>query len=271
VVCPDPAPTSLDFLPGSADIVTTHIPSADLTVIVDCSDLQRLDHLYTPDALAGRTIIEIDHHATNLYYADLNVVDPARAAVGELIYDLLRVLEAPIDQRVAICLLTAIVTDSLGFRTSTTTSRTLRTAAELMDAGAPLAQIAEMTLEHRPLPVMRLWGEVLSSFKTDHGVILTAISQDMLRRHRVSEDEVKGLVNILRSIQGTKVAILLVESADGRVKVEFRSNGQVNVAEIAVSLGGGGHRPAAGCTLPGPLSVAEQRVMDEVQRYLSTL
>ena len=168
---------------------------------------------------------------------------------------------------IATCLMTAIVTDTIGFRTPNTTPQTLHVAAVLMEAGAPLSQIVEQSFDNRPLPVLRVWGKVLSAFMVENGLAWAAIPASLLKGEGVREDEVKGLVNILLSTQGVDVAALIMESADSRVKAEFRSNGKVNVADIAIALGGGGHRAAAGCMIPGPLAEAERRILDEIRKH----
>jgi phosphoesterase RecJ-like protein len=137
-----------------------------------------------------------------------------------------------------------------------------------MEAGASLTDIVQQSFDSRSLPVLRIWGEVLSQFQVRDGVAWASIPLPMLQQHGVKEDEIKGLVNILRGTQGVLVSALLMEGAQGTVKVEFRSNGRVNVAEIAIALGGGGHRAASGCTLSGSLQEVEQRVLREIRSHM---
>jgi phosphoesterase RecJ-like protein len=114
-----------------------------------------------------------------------------------------------------------------------------------------------------------VWGVVLSNFHLRDGIAWATIPNTILREFGLKEDEIKGLVNVMRGTQGAVAAALLMESQDGNIKVEFRSNGQVNVAEVAIALGGGGHRAASGCTLPGPLVEAEQRTLAEIRKHIT--
>lgn len=268
VACADPAPASVSFLPGSKMIVPQSPTTQDVIVVVDTGDTGRLGSLYTPQAFSRRTVINIDHHITNARFGTINIIDPQSAAVGEMIYLLVQALGVPLNSMIATCLLTAMVTDTIGFRTSSTTPRTLHAAAALMEAGAPLSDIVRQSFESRPLPVLRVWGSVLSSFQIRDGIAWAAVPIPVLQQFGVKENEIKGLVNVMRGTQGAIVAALLMESSDGNVKVEFRSNGHVNVADVAIALGGGGHRAASGCTLPGPLADAEQRTLAEIRKHI---
>jgi len=268
VACADPIPASLAFLPGSEGIVSVPPSGQDLIIVVDTADLDRLGSLYNESAFNSVPVINLDHHITNVNFGSTNIVTPQAAAVGEMVYDLLLRLDVPVDKRIATCLLTAIVTDTIGFRTTSTTPHTLRLAATLTEAGAPLSYIVEQAFESRPLPVLRLWGQVLSSFQINDGVAWASIPNHTLLRYDLKEDEVTGLVNFLRGTQGAQVAVLLMESTNGTIKVEFRSNGKVNVANVAATLGGGGHPAAAGCTMAGPLAEAERRALAEVRRHV---
>jgi len=267
VACADPAPPSLSFLPGVRMIVARPPAGQDVIVALDTGDTSRLGALYAPKAFHGRPVINIDHHLTNTRFGTINVIDPQAAAVGEMMCTLTAALGVSLNSMIATCLLTAIVTDTIGFRTSSTTPRVLRAAANLMEAGASLADIVQQSFESRPLPVLRVWGNVLSNFHVRDGMAWASISRDILQQHGVKEDEIKGLVNIMRGTENVQVSALLMESADGHVKVEFRSNGHINVAEIAIALGGGGHRAASGCVLAGALADAEQRVLAEIRKH----
>ena len=136
-----------------------------------------------------------------------------------------------------------------------------------MEAGAPLSDIVQQSFESRPLPVLRVWGVVLSNFHLRGGIAWATIPRAVLSEFGVKEDDIKGLVNVIRGTQGAVAAALLMESQDGNIKVEFRSTGQINVADVAIALGGGGHRAASGCTLPGPLADAERRTLAELRKH----
>jgi bifunctional oligoribonuclease and PAP phosphatase NrnA len=267
VACADPAPASLTFLPGAKMIVAQQPGAQDVIVVLDTGDFGRLGAIYAPAAFSGRPVINIDHHLTNTRFGTINVIDQHAAAVGEMIYMLVQALGVSFNRLIATCLLTAIVTDTIGFRTGSTTARVLRAAADLIEAGASLTDIVQQSFESRPLPVLRVWGEVLSHFQVRDGVAWASIPKRVLLQYNVKEDEIKGLVNVLRGTQGVSVSALLIENGDGNVKVEFRSTGRVNVADVANALGGGGHRAASGCVLAGPLESAEERALAEIREH----
>jgi bifunctional oligoribonuclease and PAP phosphatase NrnA len=268
VACADPAPAALSFLPGSNKIVHRPPANQDVVLCLDTGDISRLGSIYTPESFAAHNVVNIDHHLTNTRFGAINHIDAQAAAVGEMVYLLVQALGVPLNPMIATCLLTAMVTDTIGFRTNSTTPRTLHIAGTLMEAGAPLSEIVQQSFESRPLPVLRVWGKVLSSFTLRDGIAWATISNAVLREFGLKEDEIKGLVNVMRGTQGAVAAALLMETTDGSVKVEFRSNGQVNVADVAIALGGGGHRAASGCTLPGPLADAEQRTLSEIRKHI---
>lgn len=269
MACPTaPLPASLTFIPGAGDIVSAVNGPFDLTIVLDCSDTDRLEKLATPSLLAGRPLVNIDHHFTNTQYGSMNWVDSSAAAAAELVLALVKDLGVPLDQEIATALLTGITTDTLGFRTSSTTARTLRSAADLMDAGASLPDIVEQVYNAKPLGVARIWGDALHDLQAENGLVWTSVTADMLQRNQTEPDEVKGLVSFLRGTQGTHIAVLFVENGDNRIKVEFRGSRLANVADLAARLGGGGHKAASGCTLPGPLASAQQRVLSAARRAL---
>jgi len=267
--CADPVPSSLAFLPGSTAIVNYPPTGQDLIIVLDTADTERLGALYSESRYRSVPVVNLDHHITNVRFGTVNAIRPKAAAVGEIVFDLVRRLKVPFDERIATCLLTAIVTDTIGFRTTSTLPRTLRLAATLMEAGASLANIVQQSVENRPLAVLRLWGHVLSDFQMTDGVAWASIPNHVLQQFGLREEEVKGLVNFLRGTEGAAVAVLLMENSNGTVKVEFRSDGEVNVAAVATALGGGGHPAASGCTMKGKLDQVEQRVLAEVRRHLA--
>lgn len=268
VACIDPPPPYLQFLPGSERLVTRRPAGEDLIIVVDTGDASRLGDLYDPVAFSGRPLVNIDHHVSNSRFGTVNIIDPAAASVGEMVFALTRALGVPLTRNLATCLLTAMVTDTLGFRTPSTTARTLAIAAALTEADAPLSEIVQHAFDSRPLSVTRVWGEVLSTFSMQDGVAWASIPLSVFRRFGAKEDEVKGLVSMLRGTEGVIVSVLLMETPGGKVKAEFRSRGEVNVAAVAIALGGGGHRAASGCTIVAPLAEAERRALAEVRRQM---
>ena len=151
-----------------------------------------------------------------------------------------------------------------------------RTFAGAGAATASLPDIVEQVYNAKPLSVVRVWAEALQAMKAENGLVWTTVTREMLQRYGADVDEVKGLVSFLRGTEGTDISVLFIENGDGqengdsrgRIKVEFRASRNASVAEVAARLGGGGHRAAAGCTIPGQLATVQQRVLAEVRKAL---
>lgn len=262
LACADPVPAALAHLPGATDITTT--PPAgpwDLVVALDASDPARLGAIFQPEAFAPAPVAVIDHHITNLYFGDLNCIDPASAATAQIVTQLADALHVAIGQEAAVCLLTGIVTDTLSFRTTNTTPAVLATAARLAAAGANIAEITDRALNRRPLNVMRLWGLALNRLRLEGGVIWTEITPTMRATAGVGDDENGSLVSYLITANEACVAAVFNERTDGQVEINLRARQGYDVAQIALQLGGGGHPQAAGCTVPGPLPDAQARIL----------
>jgi phosphoesterase RecJ-like protein len=272
VACPGPMPAYLGFLPGYADFRRDVSGHYDLILGIDFSSPDRMGAVYQPAVFANTPLVNIDHHLTNTRFGTINIVETATASTAEIVFALLRARGLPITPTIALCLLTGLFTDTQGFRTPSTTPQSLRVATQLLEAGASLTTMVEAVYNRKSPQILRLWGQALSDFRSSPSpvgnVVWASVTQAMLRSNNVAEDEVQGLVSFLRGTAGTAVAILFVESKEGKVKVEFRSAPAVDVSGIAFSLGGGGHRNASGCTLPGPLAAAEERVLAVVREEL---
>jgi bifunctional oligoribonuclease and PAP phosphatase NrnA len=268
VFCDDSLPTNLAFLPRSDEVRTsTRLPSdTDLIVLVDASSVDRFGSIYADnsDVFSRAKMLNIDHHTTNQYFGDVNVVDVHAAATGESVLDLLELLGANMTIPIATCILTALVTDTRAFRTPSTTPRTLATAARLFDLGAPLPLIMESVYRSRSLSTLRLWGLALERLRVMDGIVWTEITDDMQALASAQPWEGDGIIDLLASLRQIKVAVLFKQTSDG-IKVSLRATDGVDVAEAAVRFGGGGHPRAAGCVIPGRLESVERQVL----RYLA--
>jgi bifunctional oligoribonuclease and PAP phosphatase NrnA len=248
----------------------------DLGIGVDADGSDRLGTAETA-ILSCPTVIDIDHHTGADRYGSLQLLDPTAAATGELIFDLIRDLGAPLDREIAECLMMALVTDTGSFRFPSVKPRTLRIAAELMEAGAHPAPIVEQVYGQRSVGATRLFGRALEQMGTGPAggpqgaggrFVWSALSQDDFRATGAREDETDGIINELRAIRDVDLAMLLREERDGQIRVSFRAREGVNAAALAGEFGGGGHRAASGATLPGPMSTALRRVIDAAERAL---
>lgn len=259
-------PATLAFLPGAERIVRSAggpLPPADLILALDSSDPSRLGDLYEANRgrfVAGPTLA-IDHHVTNTRFGVVagappdaaNFVDPEAAATAEMVYLLARAWDLPLTPAAATCLLTGLYGDTLGLQTSSTTPRTLRVAADLLAAGADLTAIVNQLYRARPFAAVKLWGAVLSRAAWCGQVLWSQITPETLAAAGATDGESGGAINFLTGTTGARVTVLLHrdgERDEWRAGLRTLTDG-VDVARIAAHFGGGGHRKAAGCRIPG--------------------
>lgn len=257
----DGVPENLRFLPGSATVVTEASGSADLVIAVDCSDPGRLGKVAEDARLSRLPLINIDHHITNPGFGAVNIVDPLAASTAELLFELAQALDWDVSTAAAQCLLTGIVTDTQGFRTSNTTARSLYCAQRLMEAGGSLHLVTDRVLERRSFDTICLWGHALAAARLEDGIAWTAIPLTMRTPCGGVEQKDSGIASFLVSAEEAEVSVVIVERKDGAIDVGFRSAGRVDVAALAVQFGGGGHPKAAGCTLHESLPDAVEIVL----------
>ena len=250
-------PDSLRFLPGSSQAVIygqNDVPEYDLLCMVDCSDRNRLGDfvLDDPSRVEGRTpIVNIDHHITNDHFGIVNIVEPKAAATAEIITVLLDSWGIEKTVPVAQCLLAGIYGDTLGLRTESTTSRTMRMAADLVDSGANPTSITDALFRLKPASTVCLWRHALDGIGWTGSLIWTSVTREMLESCSADSSEAEGIVNFLAGTHGSRAAAILHENDRGW-RVSMRSmTSDVDVAAIAAEFGGGGHPRAAGCQVTG--------------------
>jgi phosphoesterase RecJ-like protein len=263
---PHPAPALLAFLPGIDRYrrLAGLDGAFDVVVLTDCPNPQRTEGLIDQARRAGKLVVNIDHHPDNRRYGDVNWIDTTAAATGEMVYELLTALGAPITPAIATNLFTAIHTDTGSFRYSNVTTRTFAIAAALVAAGARPEVVSESLYEQRAADALRWLGEALTrvEISPDGRLGWLALPAGVVPERIVEAEE---LVNYPRSVASVRVACLLRER-DGQVKVSLRGKGDVDVQRIAAQFGGGGHVNAAGCTVAGPLAEATRAVLTAARR-----
>lgn len=265
----DGVPKSLRFLPGWPHVIERCHDPVDLVIALDASDRERLGSGWSASHHSHVPLINIDHHITNRGYGTVNIVDPRATSTAEVIYTLAVNLHWPIGPQAAQCLLTGLVTDTRGFRTSNVTVQTLRMAQALMEAGASLSIITEGVLEYRDFDTICIWGEALAAARIDDRIIWTAIPLAMRQRCNGVEQSDSGLANFLAGADEADVAVVLSEREDGKVDVGLRARSGLDVAQVALRLGGGGHPRAAGCTLHTSLADAQASVLNALRASLA--
>ena len=243
-------PRNFEFLPTDLLIPPSEFPdSPDLMVVFDVGSAGRLGEL---DVTAGKAskLIVIDHHVTNEGFGDIAVVDPEAAATAVLVVKVLKVLEWPVTEDVANCLLTAIITDTGRFQYANTRPDTLRLAADLVAAGANPTEIARHVYEQAPFGYLKAAGAALSRAELDLelGLVSTVLTQDDLNEAAIDWSDTDNLLGTLRLAEEADTAVVVKVHGDGVIKVSLRSRGATDVGSLAAALGGGGHRLASGFT-----------------------
>lgn len=255
-------PDFLEFLHGS-DTVRDVLASGDWDVMVsvDSSDEARSGQVGVYGREHSKTVINLDHHATNTRFGHIFLVNDEAVSATEVVFDWLSYMNLPISRQVAMPLLTGLVTDTIGFRTSNVRPRTLEIAMQLMNTGASLTEVTARTLDTKSYNTIELWKNAMASVSLKHGIIEATVTQENLKNARISEMTDGGLVQLLITVNEAMVAVVYKELHDGNIEISLRSKLGYDVAKVAFSLGGGGHKQASGATIPGPLDAAKARVM----------
>jgi bifunctional oligoribonuclease and PAP phosphatase NrnA len=259
MVCADGVPDIFEFLPASGDVVVEPTGQFDLVVALDVSDPARMGAI--GQALPRPVDIQFDHHITNPQFASVNFVNAGAASTAEQLAELMPELGLPVTAEVAECLLTGLVTDTLGFRTSNTTAKTLAIAQHLMQAGAALHAVYDRALNKRSYSAVRLWGEGLARMKYHKRVVWARLPLDARREAGYHGNGDADLINVLTTVREADVALIFVERPDGLIKISWRSVPGINVANVAAQFGGGGHAQAAGAEMAGSMDEVEARVL----------
>jgi phosphoesterase RecJ-like protein len=268
IVQRDPHPASLGFLPGIekvevvAEIAPAELATRDLAVVLECPGLSRPGLM----GLERLPILNIDHHLENERYGELNYLDEEAPAVGEMVLRMAEAAGVALSPAMATCLYTALVTDTGDFRYSNATPRAFDAASRLVAGGARPHLIADALWNQTPARVVRLTAEVLATLELHAGGRLALIICDlgMLARAGARPEDTENLINIPRTIAGVEVAMLLKAFTPGVTRASLRSRGAVDVQRVAAQFGGGGHRNAAGCTVPAPLEEARRALLDHL-------
>lgn len=262
LACADEIPARFRYLP-LANQVQTEIPPTppDLIVALDCGDESRMGKVFEALPTAKPEVINIDHHVTNTHFGMINLVDTGANATTEILYDLLSGLGIQLSQALAECLLTGLITDTLGFRTNGVTPHTLRAAANLIEAGADLSNITQKSLTVKPIANLYLWQIGLNNMKFQEGFLWITLTQADQKTLTYTNASSSGLVNMLGDTEQAAIGAVLQEMEDGRIVISFRCRPPFDVSMLATNLGGGGHPLAAGCTLNMPLIEAERLVV----------
>ena len=258
VYCDDVINKSLSFIPG---IELCQRPEegtrvqTDLLVVVDASSFDRVG--LVSEAVEPKVMLNIDHHISNTRFAEYLYLDAKAAAVGEVMCDLFEAMHWPLDEEIAVCFYTAITTDCGSFRYANTTPKTMRNAAKLLEYGVQPNEISDC-LDVRSRETVELLAKVLPSlsFAYEGKIAYITITNDLYDK----DAQTDSFVSYPRYIEGVDVAVMFKAVEPEVTRVSMRSK-TVDVADVALSFGGGGHLRAAGCTIYAPVEQAREQLL----------
>ncbi len=268
VLCSDPVPARYHFLPETNRITGTVPQDFAVAVILDAGDYSQLGELADVLGRAGR-VVWIDHHRTNQGGGDIDYLDVGAAATALQVYRVIEALGARIDQPIATCLYCGLATDTGFFTFENTSAEALAVASELVRAGADSHWIAAQAQGRVGLAAARLRGRALASVATaaNGRIVHAALTPGDFAAAGASQEDTNTIIDLLKLIAGGEVQVLFKAVSHNHWRVSLRS-GTKDVAAIAQQFGGGGHVPAAGCTITGSLPEVRARVLRAITRAL---
>lgn len=257
--CADPLPEGCDFIPGYNSYVQKIVPEDyDLIFSVDVGAHYLLKYQDEFPQLLDKEktkLINIDHHASNDNFGIVNIVDENAAATALIMFYFLQELGFRIDKEIATCLLAGLYFDTGSFMHSNTTAEVYDVAGQLQSCGADFKRIVKKLFHTTPINQMKLWGRIMNRARMNKkNIVSSAVTRKDLDELGVSPKDVSGVIDYLNAVPDSKFCILLSEDKLGNVKASLRTQrDDVDLAELTSSFGGGGHKKAAGFTMPGKI------------------
>jgi len=267
MVLADGVPSSFRYLEGSDRVRKEPDGDFDTFITVDCADFKRLGKPF--QSLEGKADINIDHHITNERFGALNLIEGKEVATAAILTTHLPAWGYEITRPIAAALLTGIITDTLGFRTSNMSPSALRQSAALMDTGVDMSELYMRGLVRRSFSAARYWGAGLSKLQSANGIVWSSLSLEDRKESGYGGNDDADLINMISAIEGHRVGMIFVEQNDNHVKISWRALEQgVDVSNVAKHFGGGGHAAAAGADIPGSLSEIQPLVLRATKEML---
>jgi len=268
IVNADQAPPPLMQFPGVPEItIASQVevePGDDAAaIIMECSDLSRtgvtgLDRFF---------VINIDHHPGNTSYGQLNWFDATAAACGELVFDLVRALGAPLTREVATHIYVAILTDTGSFHYSSISPRTFDICRETLEAGVDPVMVARNVYDSNNMGRLKLFGSVLSAMQIDQSgrIAIVYLDHEMAREAGGTYEDTEGIINLPLTVKEIQAVVFFKQSEGEEYRVSMRSKGNIDVGAVAKEFGGGGHKNAAGCTVTGPIDGLQKVFIEKIE------
>ena len=262
-------PRIFNFLPGVEEIKKeSDVEKYDLAISVDCSTIKMLNGFanYFENA---KVKVSIDHHSTNTMFGDFNYVSPDAPACAQILLVILNYFNIEVTKDIGTCILTGIITDTGGFKYSGVTAETFEFVAWLLNKGINVSKIYKKVLQTKTKANFELSRIALDrlEFFEDGKVAFTYITEEDMQKVNAENGDHEGIVEIGRDIEGVEVSIFLRQTEEG-CKISMRSNDYVNVSDICLLLGGGGHVHAAGAMMQCSVEQAKERILRQVKAVI---
>jgi phosphoesterase RecJ-like protein len=267
--CLHPIPDNFKFLPNEHLITDKHKifgQSYDLVITLDCANLEYagVDKLITALPLTYK-LINIDHHITNPNFGDINLVIPEASSTAEVLYRLFKDWQITWNSDIATSISCGMITDTNGFKNAATSYKCLDAASEMIKQGARPHNIIKATLTNTNINNLRIWGRALERLKKSekYDIVYTWINQNDFKECQVDESSTEGIINFLHVLKNAKIIMTLTEMKNNTIKTSLRTTTDIDLTKLAGIFGGGGHKKAAGFSLPGRLVCDKNKVRIE--------
>ena len=258
-----------EFLPGIDDIKKeSNVEKYDLAISVDCATIKMLNG-FANYFESAKMKIDIDHHGTNTMYGDINFVNPVAPACAQILITILEYFGMEITKDIGSCILTGIITDTGGFKYSGVTAETFEFVAWLLNKGVNVSKIYRQVLQVKTkanFELHRIASDRIE-FLEDGKIAFTYITEEDEQKVGAQNGDHEGIVEVGRDVEGVEVSIF-VRQTDKGCKVSLRSNEYVNVSDVCLMFGGGGHQKAAGVLIQGTIEQAKEKLLYQVKSYL---
>ena len=268
VIVPE-LPRVYNFLPYANEIKKeTQIENYDLAIALDCATIKMLNG-WSNYFESAKVKVTIDHHGTNTMYGDYNFVNPDAPACTQILITIFEYFGVEITKEIGTCILTGIITDTGGFGYQNTTSETFEFASNLLQRGVNVSDVYRRVMSTKSKANFELRKRAIDrlEFFEDGKIAFTYITKKDEEEAKAEAGDHEGIVEEGRAIEGVEVSIFLRETSKG-FKASLRSNEYVNVSDVCLMFGGGGHIRAAGCTIDKPLEYVKERIINQTKMYI---
>lgn len=262
IACFDPFPSFLENLFSDRFEFPAHLDIKSYDLMIACDAVERGFEKILPEIKDEKIVALLDHHPYVTIAGDINIVDTEFSSVCEILYQFFITNKIEINKKIATALLLGILNDTGSFQHANTTPRVMEITSALMKKGAPLAKIIEGTFSNKSISTLKLWGRAFEKAKVNpqNGMIISVLTQQDVDELGATTDDIAQVAQILNTVPGTKMALILSERPDGTVKGSLRSEEykDVDVSKIAAQFGGGGHKLASGFEIKGKIIETEE-------------